>query len=31
MVYGMYAYGGGNGKTGFIISVDGGKEDRMDP
>ena len=31
MVYGMYAYGGGNGKTGLIISVDGGKEGRMAP
>ena len=27
----MYAYGGGNGKTGFIVSVDDGKEGRMAP
>ena len=31
MVYGMYEYGGGNGKTGFIVSVDDGKEGRMAP
>ena len=28
MVYGLYQQGGSNGKTGFIISVDGGQEAR---
>jgi hypothetical protein len=28
MVYGFYEQGGSNGKTGFIISVDGGQEKR---
>ena len=29
MVYGFYEFGGNNGKTGFIISVDNGKEKRI--
>ena len=32
MIYGIYQYGpGATGKTGFIISVNKGKEGRMDP
>ena len=29
MAYGFYEFGGNNGKTGFIISVDGGTEKRI--
>lgn len=29
MVYGFYEQGGGNGNTGFIISVNGGQEKRV--